>query len=1056
MPVVPDHTLIRPIGKGGFGEVWLARNVVGTYRAVKIVSRSAVRDAHDFNREFNGMQRFEPVSRSHEGLVDILQIGRAADESYFYYVMELGDDVEVRQDFAPDDYIPKTLAEEFRRLRRIPAEDAALIGAQLAEALSFLHDHGLIHRDVKPSNILFVQGHARIGDPGLVTTIEASQSLGGTLGFIAPEGPGTPKADIYALGKLLYVVSTGKGPSEFPLLPAEMTSFPDAAYLRRLNHIILQACSYNPAERYSTAEEMRKDLLEVHAGGSPGETRKRLRFARRIGVVLAFLLLLILGFYFRAQLQAKAERGRLARSYKETAVRMQDDNDAIGALPYLGSVILNDPDDERRADAATLGISFIWRHGPRLLKQWYFTNSVNHLAFAPSGNELAVACADGTVWTWRWQTQRPVPKGRHGDQHVPAEAESLAMSGDSRWLASVGTDATLRFWQMDAPDSQPRVVHLGVRIYSIAFHPRDNNVAIGCADGSVYLVDVEKGAPQLVFRHASDEPAIISIAFSPDGGKLLAGSRSGWMREYDLTKGQVTRETKLLWVYDVAFSTDGSMNAAASDSRAHLNPFAEIPPARLRHAALVRSVSFDPTSRKGQERLLTSCFDRTVRLWSVESDMEIMPPIHTDHTPTCARFSPDSQTVAIATLSGMVRIYQLPVLVGNSGQSATAVASGGSRYARVQDSTNLVVFEAHSNSIVRQMTMSGSAIAQFDLNRNGTHLLTRQMNGTDVSHFEVWEVGKDSPVAVTNLQGDVYGAWSPQGNCVVFRQRNALILWQPEHGTSSAWPWSLKSLFNDLELSSGVASSLLAAAWESNVLILSTTNNSRIASHSFPIEVSATDIDPTGTRIVVGDNPPGINPSHSYVWSIPDWKRLSPPLVHEDGIFHSRFSPSGRWLILTDQNGGCVVYDAHTWQSIPLRQNFGMITDSTFSQDERFVATLTGTRGGVIPTIRIWELPSGNAVTPLLHADASAWGRLRFLGGDRWLMWSASTPPMWRRWNLEKLKAPPKDLVALSQLLSCQRVGPLGVSVPLEARELDHLWRQLWTTHADWFDSANP
>src|SRR5262245_30814747 len=87
----------------------------------------------------------------------------------------------------------------------------------------------LIHRDIKPSNVLFVQGHARIADPGLVAAIEASQSLRGTLGYMAPEGPGTPKADLFGLGKLLYVISTGKAPGEFPLLPLDMTSYPDAA-----------------------------------------------------------------------------------------------------------------------------------------------------------------------------------------------------------------------------------------------------------------------------------------------------------------------------------------------------------------------------------------------------------------------------------------------------------------------------------------------------------------------------------------------------------------------------------------------------------------------------------------------------------------------------------------------------------------------------------------------------------------------------------------------------------------------------------------------------------
>ncbi len=92
LPQIPDHELIRCIGRGSYGEVWLARSVMGTYRAVKIVYRRTFKDAHPFEREFNGIQKFEPVSRSHEGLVDVLQIGRNDRDGYFYYVMELADD----------------------------------------------------------------------------------------------------------------------------------------------------------------------------------------------------------------------------------------------------------------------------------------------------------------------------------------------------------------------------------------------------------------------------------------------------------------------------------------------------------------------------------------------------------------------------------------------------------------------------------------------------------------------------------------------------------------------------------------------------------------------------------------------------------------------------------------------------------------------------------------------------------------------------------------------------------------------------------------------------
>ena len=178
-PLIPDHELLRLIGRGSYGQVWLARNRLGTLRAVKIVSREAFEDRKPFEREFKGIQRFEPVSRAHDGFVDILQVG--GTDEYFYYVMELADEMrspkcEVRSskaegavegrvpaaevaattdgirtsDFALDSnfehrtsnlYEPRTLRTEQQRFGRLPVAECVRIGRLLASALGDLHRH---------------------------------------------------------------------------------------------------------------------------------------------------------------------------------------------------------------------------------------------------------------------------------------------------------------------------------------------------------------------------------------------------------------------------------------------------------------------------------------------------------------------------------------------------------------------------------------------------------------------------------------------------------------------------------------------------------------------------------------------------------------------------------------------------------------------------------------------------------------------------------------------------------------------------------------------------
>jgi eukaryotic-like serine/threonine-protein kinase len=234
---------------------------VGTYRAVKIVYRKSFPWPKPYEDEFQGLLKFEPLSRQHDGLVDILQVGGNAESGYFYYVMELGDDAHASQTINPDFYQPRTLAHDLAERKRLPIGECIRLGAPIASALGFLHRHGLIHRDVKPANIIFVNGFPKLVDAGLVTEMFQSRSRVGTEGFIAPEGPGTARADIYALGKVLYEISTGKDRNDYPELPDDMGTSTEARDLIEFNKIVLKASRANPRLRYRDAEEMMSDLL---------------------------------------------------------------------------------------------------------------------------------------------------------------------------------------------------------------------------------------------------------------------------------------------------------------------------------------------------------------------------------------------------------------------------------------------------------------------------------------------------------------------------------------------------------------------------------------------------------------------------------------------------------------------------------------------------------------------------------------------------------------------------------------------------------------------------
>lgn len=351
-PRVADHDLVRRIGAGSYGEVWLARAVTGQWRAVKAVSRDRFSSDRPYEREFRGVVQFEPISRSHSGLVHVLHVGRDDQAGAFYYVMELADaelrgvgDLRAKQgvespaaegspvqspNFSPGEYRARTLRSDLKARGRLAVAECVELGVELTGALGHIHRHGLVHRDVKPSNVIFVQGRPKLADLGLVTSTSEARSFVGTEGFIPPEGPGTVKADLFALGRLLYEAVTGKDRCEFPELPSDLDSWPNREEFLEFNEIVTQLCAPEPGRRYANAAEVAGDLNLILAGRSVRRANgieRRLAQARRISAMTLVGLAICAGVVlFQQSRQREAEqRAAHERSLRERAENAERD-----------------------------------------------------------------------------------------------------------------------------------------------------------------------------------------------------------------------------------------------------------------------------------------------------------------------------------------------------------------------------------------------------------------------------------------------------------------------------------------------------------------------------------------------------------------------------------------------------------------------------------------------------------------------------------------------------------------------------------------------------------
>jgi len=662
--------ILERVGIGGFGAVYRAQDP----QLQRTVALKLLQSTGDEQRDRHRINRFLVEGRAgarlqHPNIVPVFDAGKDEETGEYYMAAAF---ITGRPLSAAIDGQPLEL------------KHAATIVAQLARALDYAHTQGILHRDVKPDNVMLDEKDVpHLMDFGLARMEESESHLTrdgavmGTPSYMSPEqcvGKQEalgPAADQYSLGCPLYELITGEklfdGPVSVQIHHQINTEAPPSAKNAPIPHdldtICLKTLAKEPERRYASCAELAADL-ERWLADEPIQARQLTtwerwnRWRRRnpaiAGLSLGLAAALLIGFagvttqWFRAEQNASTARFATAEQTKATEAAEKAERQA-------------EIDRDAAREAAATNKRIAYSAHMNLCHQAWDEANIAFLhdlleKYIPAPGDEDLRCFEWYYW-WRqsheyqWRIKMP-------PDQWPYE---LAFSPDTSLVAAGGINGEIRLLDVQSGKSLASLKGHSEFIHSLTFSRDGALLASGSRDGTARIWDI--GTRENVKVHRSDGGQVMAVRFSPDGQTLLVAHQKvvSWNFKDD------TVQTKISGIRNsggepvgipVVFSPDGSLFATSEDSPTvsiwDVNQGKKIG-TLTGHKERVTSIDFSANGTM----LTTGSWDNTVRLWKLDSLSEVnVFNGHTNHIFDVA-FCSNGKMLASASRDVTVRLWDV-------------------------------------------------------------------------------------------------------------------------------------------------------------------------------------------------------------------------------------------------------------------------------------------------------------------------------------------------------------------------------------------------------------